>query len=108
MKDSEGVNISTFIVRTSCITFEIVLLQKTTKADYKSSVNCTEHRRKVEIYAVNFFTNGSFLMTLDNGVPFHDAEALEVLSGDFKEKTVLSGTTYCYIQWLRGSSIKGR
>lgn len=47
-------------------------------------------------------------MTLDNRVPFHDAVALEVLSGDFKEKTVLSDTTYCYIQWLRGSSIKGR
>jgi len=71
-------------------------------------VNCTEHRKKVEIYAVNFFTDASFLVTLDSGVPFHDAVALEVVSGDFKEKIVLLDLTYRYIQWPRGFSIKGR
>lgn len=60
----------------------------------------------MEIYAVNFFTNGSFLVPLDNGVPFHDVVALEVLSRDFKEKILLD-TTYCCIQWLRDFSIKG-
>lgn len=41
----------------------------------EQSVNCTGHRKKVEVYAENFFTNGSFLQTLDNGVSFHDALA---------------------------------
>lgn len=41
--------------------------------------NCTGRRQKGEVYAANFFTNESFLQTLDNGVPFHDALALEVL-----------------------------
>lgn len=61
----------------------------------------------MEIYTVNLFTNRSSTVTLDNGVPFHDTVALEVLSADFKEKTVLSDTPYCYTQWLRGFSITG-
>lgn len=63
--------------------------------------------KEVEIHTVNLFTNRSSMVTLGNGVPFHDTVALQILSGDFKEKTVLSDTTYCYIQWLRGFSIKG-
>lgn len=71
----------------------------------EQSVNCTGHRKKVEVYAANFFTNGFFLQTLDNGVSFHDALALEVLSGHVN-KTILLDTTYCYTQWQRGFSLK--
>lgn len=68
-------------------------------------MNCTGHRKKEEVYTANFFTNESFLQTLDNRVPFHDALALEVLSGDIK-KAVLLDTTYCCTQWQRGFSLK--
>lgn len=66
-------------------------------------MNCTGHRKKV--YAASFFTNGSFLQPLDNEVSFHDALALEVLSGDVN-KTVLLDATYCCTQWQGGFSLK--
>lgn len=68
------------------------------------SANCTGHRKKVEVYAANFFTNGSFLQTLDNGF-FSWCTSLEVLSGDVN-KTVLLDTTYCHTQRQRGFSLK--
>lgn len=71
----------------------------------EQSVNYTGHRKKVEVYAANFFTNGSLLQTLDNTVSFHDALALEILSREVN-KTVLLDTTYCHTQWQRGFSVK--